>query len=235
MNPICTRDLSGGQVFGASLKERGMFLPARLLHKIVVNSILPKMGSKEVITADDASVMWCAIKGFKGTLPRVILNHVRATLPRKDSTLPYGMLTTRILEYFEVELEGELVKKPGRDDFIDELTVKKKSFKKDGVRAWILKNEPPLASSPQAGQEIAEEDAIQGGEETEGDREEEDAIQGGEEIEGNRAEENALHAAPTKAVITPTRPNTNGTLHLSTQTTHSAAFYPSNLSIHFRL
>lgn len=74
-----------------------------------MHSILPRVGTFQVVIDYDLMIIYCLWQKIKLSFPFLIINHmIKATKPIKStSSVPYGMLMTVIFKHFGVPLEGE--------------------------------------------------------------------------------------------------------------------------------
>lgn len=84
-------------------------MPSRLLHLILMQSIMCRAGRKSSLTYLDMFVMFCILGKKKMNLPRMIIDHIiTSRVGSRKGSLPYGTWLTKVFTHFGVDLSEEV-------------------------------------------------------------------------------------------------------------------------------
>ncbi|KAF7802831.1 Retrovirus-related Pol polyprotein from transposon RE1 [Senna tora] len=108
----------------------------RLLAHVLCQLIMPKAGTSNDPSQFDIFLMWCAVKGWKPDLAFIILNHMKDTLARPTTDLPYETLITLIARARGVVFEDDDWVGANVQGNYDQRLIQNLSFKKVGGK-WI--------------------------------------------------------------------------------------------------
>ncbi|GAV72945.1 hypothetical protein CFOL_v3_16433, partial [Cephalotus follicularis] len=109
---------------------RNLSLHYRFLHRAVCTHILPKAGGFDEVTHMEAYTMYHLITGRKTNVPFLIINHMHAIQDRENARLGYSNIITKILLYFDVDLNGEVNHPLQSVDKLGKGTLGRMGFKK---------------------------------------------------------------------------------------------------------
>ncbi|GAV80733.1 hypothetical protein CFOL_v3_24193 [Cephalotus follicularis] len=105
----CVRILFGENAdFLQRMYTRNLSLHYRFLHRAVCTHILPKAGGFDEVTLMQAYTMYHLITGRRINVPFLIINHMHAIHDRENARLGYSNIITKILQFFAIDLTGEL-------------------------------------------------------------------------------------------------------------------------------
>ncbi|KAB1203470.1 hypothetical protein CJ030_MR8G006648 [Morella rubra] len=116
-------------------------IPRRLLHHMVCNIILPRMGKFEYITFLDLFVMYCLITHMPMNVGHLMVNHMKAATEKKKQGLPYGMFFTHLFQILDVDLTREVREPPKASKEYNQKTLKLMGFIQNEEGFWIKKTD----------------------------------------------------------------------------------------------
>lgn len=76
---------------------------ANLVFKVCWSNICPRLGNRSTFTWQDVCVCAMILKGRAFDLPKLIMDNMMDAVGKHNSGLPYGLLLTRIFEYFSID------------------------------------------------------------------------------------------------------------------------------------
>lgn len=97
----------GGPFPTSRFKVGYLSVENRLLHYILCRVLLPRNGNYATVSEEDLLYMWALNKRVKLNWAYRIMKHMERVSEKPGPALPYAMLITKILEKFNVPLEGE--------------------------------------------------------------------------------------------------------------------------------
>ena len=86
-----------------------LLIPVKDVYSVVQHKVLPRGGDTEVMTDVDQMVLFCLLSKRRINLMRLILDFIPSSVHaerRRNFTLPYGMLLTRIFEQAQLLVGG---------------------------------------------------------------------------------------------------------------------------------
>ncbi|GAV92300.1 hypothetical protein CFOL_v3_35680 [Cephalotus follicularis] len=102
----------------------------RLLHHLIVHQLLPTGGGYAKLTRMQAFLMWCIISKIEFRYPPLMLHTMVRAFSQKKSVLPFGCILTKIFQYLDVRLEGEIGAKLKKEDTYNKSTLNHMGWKK---------------------------------------------------------------------------------------------------------
>ena len=79
---------------------------ANLLFRFSVANICPRTGNHASFNCQDVLIVAMLMSGKSFDLPSLLLNSMRNVVEQSKSDIPYGLLLTRIFEYFKIDVSG---------------------------------------------------------------------------------------------------------------------------------
>jgi hypothetical protein len=123
-----------------SAKAGEMPLVHKLIHHTLVYNVIPKGGHWDAVKPLEVYLIYRIMKGIKINLPYLIFRHMRHTITSKrDTSLVFGRLLTKIFQHFELALEKEKSSQYIRPiyDIINKGTLRRMGYEyRDGD--WVL-------------------------------------------------------------------------------------------------
>ncbi|GAV61995.1 hypothetical protein CFOL_v3_05520 [Cephalotus follicularis] len=124
--------------FMQRMYTRNLRLHHGFLHRAVCTYILPKAGGLDEVTHMEAYIMYHLITGKKINVPYLIINHMHAIHDQENARLGYSKIITKILQFFEIDLTGEIHHPLESADKLGKATLGRMGFKKDKrLGTWI--------------------------------------------------------------------------------------------------
>ncbi|GAV69139.1 hypothetical protein CFOL_v3_12640, partial [Cephalotus follicularis] len=135
----CVKLLFGKNAdFMQRMYTRNLSLRHRFLHHVVCTHILPKAGGFDEVTHMEAYTMYHLITEKKINVPYLIINHMLAIHDRENTRLGYSNIITKILQFFEIDLTGEVHHPLQSADKLGKGTLGRMGFKKHKrLGTWI--------------------------------------------------------------------------------------------------
>jgi hypothetical protein len=119
-------------------------LMSRLIHNIIVHTLLPRKGSFSSLSYIDIFLIWCILNGKKIDLGHVICSHMSncRKAKDKDSCLPYGMHLTMLfqLECFPVSKEIDVRVSKSSDIFGKANLIRMGYYYDEKLHQWLSKD-----------------------------------------------------------------------------------------------
>ncbi|XP_017228645.1 uncharacterized protein LOC108203941 [Daucus carota subsp. sativus] len=126
---------------------------AHALFKVSIENISPRLGTRSNLSAQDVVVCAMLMSGKSFDMGDLVLkNMINAVEGKSTVGLPYGLLLTRVFEWFGVDLDG--VESVTAKEFLDVKCLSQSNLKieKDGslsvVEVPLPTPPPPLSSCP---------------------------------------------------------------------------------------
>jgi len=110
----------------------------RLLSYIVIWILTPRGFNHDVLTEDDLILMYCLVNKIKVNWVSVIKELVRIR-KKSEFKIPYAMLISSFIEYYDIDVENELSKEFKAHSEITVATLNKIGLKKVNGNQWICK------------------------------------------------------------------------------------------------
>ncbi|GAV81699.1 hypothetical protein CFOL_v3_25153, partial [Cephalotus follicularis] len=139
----CVRILFGENAdFLQRMYTRNLSLYYRFLHRAVCTHILPKTGGFDEVTHMKAYTMYHLITDRRINVPFLIINHIHAIHDRENARLCYSNIITKILQFFSIDLTGEINHPLQSVDKLGKGTLGRMGFKKHKqLGTWIPSEE----------------------------------------------------------------------------------------------
>lgn len=102
----------------------------RLLHCVLVNTLIPRGTNLAVVTEEDVFVLWAMNTRLSINWPFYITQHMLKARRRTHAPLPYAMFITKILMKFKVFVAGEAALPELPSHIINEKYLKRMKIKK---------------------------------------------------------------------------------------------------------
>ncbi|GAV78163.1 hypothetical protein CFOL_v3_21631, partial [Cephalotus follicularis] len=139
----CVRVLFGENAnFLQRMYTRNLSLHYRFLHRAVCTHILPKAGGFDEVTHMEAYTMYHLITGRRINVPFLIINHMHAIHDQENARLGYSNIIAKILQFFRIDLTGEINHPLQSVDKLGKGTLGRMGFKKHKrLGTWIPREE----------------------------------------------------------------------------------------------
>ncbi|GAV74132.1 hypothetical protein CFOL_v3_17613, partial [Cephalotus follicularis] len=139
----CVRVLFGENVdYVQRMYTRNLPLHYRFLHRVVCTHILPKAGGFDEVTHMEAYTMYHLITGRQINVLSLMVCHMHSIHNRENARLGYSNIITKILQYFKVDLSGEVHHDLQSADKLGKRTLGRMGFKKHKrLGTWIPRDE----------------------------------------------------------------------------------------------
>ncbi|GAV57187.1 hypothetical protein CFOL_v3_00725 [Cephalotus follicularis] len=139
----CVKLLFGENAdFMQRMYTRNLSLHHRFLHRAVCTHILPKAGEFNEVTHMEVYTMYYLITGKKISVPYLIINHMHAIHDRENARFGYSNIITKILQFFEIDLTGDINHPLQSVDKLGKGTLGRMGFKKHKrLGTWIPREE----------------------------------------------------------------------------------------------
>ncbi|GAV79746.1 hypothetical protein CFOL_v3_23209 [Cephalotus follicularis] len=136
-----------------------LLLDYRFLHHAVCTHILPKAGGFDEVTHMEAYTMYHMITGRRINVLFLLINHMHSIHDRENAILGYSNIITKILQYFNIDLTGEVHHDLHSADKLGKGTLGRMGFKKHKrTGTWIPRDEDSNRVVEEEGEaEIGEE------------------------------------------------------------------------------
>jgi len=129
-NPNCTmRSYSMG----------GLSIIPRLLSYIVIWILTPRGFNHAVLTEDDLILMYCLVNKIKVNWVSVIKEQLVRIRKKSEFKIPYAILISSFIEYYDIDVENELNEEVKAHSEITVATLNKIGLKKVNGNQWICK------------------------------------------------------------------------------------------------
>ncbi|GAV66320.1 hypothetical protein CFOL_v3_09830 [Cephalotus follicularis] len=134
-------------------------LDYRFLHHAVCTHILPKAGGFDEVTDMEAYTMYHFIIGRRINVLFLLINDMNSIHDRENTRLGYSNIITKILQYFHIDLTGEVHHDLQSADKLGKGTLGRMGFKKHKrLGTWIPRDEDSNRVVEEEGEaEIGEE------------------------------------------------------------------------------
>ncbi|GAV82945.1 hypothetical protein CFOL_v3_26396 [Cephalotus follicularis] len=139
----CVRVLFDENVdFVQRMYTRNLPFHYRFLHRVVCMHILPKAGGFDEVTHMEAYTMYHLITGRQINVVSLMVCHMHSIHDRENARLGYSNIITKILQYFKVDLSGEVHHDLQSADKLGKGTLGRMGIKKHKrTGAWIPRDE----------------------------------------------------------------------------------------------
>jgi len=117
----------------------GLKLNERLLALIVTWILTPKGSNHSVLTEEDLVYIYCIMNKVKINWIHIIKEHMQISMRLSDYHYPYGVLISKFLLYFEVNLEDETSELVKSTLEVNNGSLSKMGFNKINGR-WVSKD-----------------------------------------------------------------------------------------------
>ncbi|GAV89121.1 hypothetical protein CFOL_v3_32540 [Cephalotus follicularis] len=139
---------------------RNLPLDYRFLHRAICTHILPKAGGFDEVTHMEAYTMYHFITGQKINVRFLILCHMHSIHERENARLGYSNVITKILQYFHIDLTGEVHHDLQSADKLGKGTLGRMGFKKHKrTGVWIPRDKDSNRVVEEEGEAKAGEEA----------------------------------------------------------------------------
>ncbi|GAV63687.1 hypothetical protein CFOL_v3_07205 [Cephalotus follicularis] len=156
----CVRVLFGENVdYVQRMYTRNLPLHYRFLHRAVCTHILPKAGGFDEVTNMETYTMYHFITGRRTNVLFLIINHMHSIHDHENARLGYSNIITKILQFFHIDLTGEVHHDLQSADKLGKGTLRRMGFKKHKrLDTWIPRDEDSNRVVDEEGEaEIGEE------------------------------------------------------------------------------
>jgi len=127
----------------------GLSLIPRILAFIVIWLLTPRGYNHVVLMEEDLILMYCLMSKIKVNWINVIKEHIAKTKKKPEYRIPYVVLISNFIEYFEVDVEGEVVEAVKAQNEITVATMNKIGLKKVNDDYWVWKANEDRAEQQQ--------------------------------------------------------------------------------------
>ena len=124
---------------------------AHALFRVSIDNVCPRLGTRSNLSAQDVIVVSMLLSGKSFDIGELILKNMIGAIEGKSNTgLPYGLLLTRIFEWFGVGLDG--IESVQAKEFLDVKCLTQSNLKldKDGTLSVVEVPPPPPVQSVSA-------------------------------------------------------------------------------------
>ncbi|GAV61977.1 hypothetical protein CFOL_v3_05502 [Cephalotus follicularis] len=139
---------------------RNLPLDYRFLHRAICTYILPKAGGFDEVTHMEAYTMYHFITGRKINVLFLMLCHMHSIHERENARLGYSNVITKIVQYFNIDLTGEVHHDLQSADKLGKGTLGRMGFKKHKrLGTWISRDKDSNRVEEEEGEAEAGEEA----------------------------------------------------------------------------
>jgi len=117
----------------------GLSLTPLILAFIVIWLLTPRGYNHVVLTEEDLIMMYCLMSKIKVNWVNVIKERITKIKKKPEYCIPYVVLISNFLKYFEVDVEGEVVEVVKAQNEITVATLNKIGLKKVNDDYWVCK------------------------------------------------------------------------------------------------
>jgi len=135
----------------------GLSIIPRLLSYIVIWILTPRGFNHVVLTEDDLILMYCLVNKIKVNWVSVIKEQLVPIRKKSKFKIPYAMLISSFIEYYDIDVENELNEEVKAHSEITVATLNKIGLKKVNGNQWICKASPEEDEMNDAGTSVAAE------------------------------------------------------------------------------
>ncbi|XP_059650766.1 uncharacterized protein LOC132296597 [Cornus florida] len=140
------------------VKSKQLTMEARLIHKIIAYSILPKTGSRSKVSRMEIFLIWCVLNGKDFDLAYIIFHHMLACKKKKNTPLHYAMVLTHIFMANNIPLDKSESAKLGPRDILDAFNLDTMGLKRDPDGMWFYPRQRRFEEARARGEEIEDVD-----------------------------------------------------------------------------
>ena len=134
----------------------------RLLSYIVIWILTPKGFNHAVLTKDDMILMYCLVNKIKVNWVSVIKEQLVRIRKKLEFKIPYAILISSFIEYYDIDVENELSEEVKAQSEITVATLNKIGLKKVNDNQWICKATAEEDETEGAGTSTAAEQFTRG-------------------------------------------------------------------------
>ena len=117
----------------------GLSIIPRLLSYIIIWILTPRGFNHVVFTEDDMILMYCLVIKIKVNWVSVIKEQLVRIRKKPEFKIPYAMLISSFIEYYDIDVENELNEEVKAHSEITVATLNKIGLKKVNGNQWICK------------------------------------------------------------------------------------------------
>jgi len=117
----------------------GLVVTPRILVFIVIWLLTPIGFNHVVLTEEDLMLMYCLMGKIRVNWVSVIKEHIIKIRKKLEYNIPYVVLISHFIEYFEIDVEGEVVETMKAQNEITGVTLNKIGLKKINDDYWACK------------------------------------------------------------------------------------------------
>jgi len=117
----------------------GLAATPRILAYVVISLLTPRGFNHVVFIEEDLILMYCLMTKTKVNWVNVIREHIFKVNKKLEYRIPYVVLISSFIEYFEIDVEGEVVEEVKALNQIFAITLKKIGLRKVNNRKWVCK------------------------------------------------------------------------------------------------
>jgi len=117
----------------------GLSVIPRILAYIVIWLLTPRGFNHVVLTEDDLILMYCLINKIKVNWVSVIKEQLFCIRKKLEFRIPYAILLSGFIEYYDIDVKNELVEEVKAHSEITVATLPKIGLKKVNDNQWICK------------------------------------------------------------------------------------------------
>ena len=117
----------------------GLSIIPRLLSYIVIWILTPRGFNHVVLTENDLILMYCLVNKIKVNWVSVIKEQLVRIKKKPEFKIPYAILISSFIEYYDIDVENELNEEVNAPSEITVATLNKIGLKKVNGNQWICK------------------------------------------------------------------------------------------------
>ena len=117
----------------------GLSIIPRLLSYIVIWILTPRGFNHAVLTEDDLILMYSLVNKIKVNWVSVIKEQLVRIMKKPEFKIPYAILISSFIEYYDIDVENELSEEVKAQSEITVATLNKVGLKKVYGNQWICK------------------------------------------------------------------------------------------------
>jgi len=119
----------------------GLATTPRILAYIVIWLLTPRGFNHAVLIKEDSILMYCLMTKTKVNWVNVIREHLFKVNKELEYHIPYVVLLSSFIDYFEIDVEGEVVEEVKTLNQISAATLNKIGLRKVKNKKWVCKAE----------------------------------------------------------------------------------------------
>jgi len=129
----------------------GLAATLRILAYIVIWLLTLRVFNHVVLTEEDLILMYCFMTKTKENWVNVIREHIFKINKKLEYRIPYVVLISSFIEFFEIDVEEEVVEEVKALNQISSITLNKIWLKKVNNRKWVCKADEDNAFQEEEG------------------------------------------------------------------------------------